>query len=392
LSAGCYFEKTMKRKVDLPRINLPGLSRAAGSMVRILKNPSLKAGLPPGTPVHVGKQQVETVQITITEYDRESYRTRTTAHPEECAAFRDKPTISWINVDGLHQVEIIEIICACFGIHPLTVEDICNTTQRPKLDIFDNYLFLVVKMQTYNTETHLVDTEQVSLVLGRNFLLTFRERAGELFDSVRSRLQNGAGRLRAMGSDYLTYTLLDRIIDNYFTVLESIGEEIELLEEEVIIAPQPQTIQKIHVLKRELILLRRSVWPLREVLNSLMRHDEVQLVSKDITIYIKDLYDHTIQVIETVETLRDITAGLLDIYLSSLSNRMNEIIKVLTIYAVIFIPLTFIAGVYGMNFNLEISPWNMPELNWYWGYPFALGLMALVAATMLVYFKHRKWL
>jgi magnesium transporter len=240
-------------------------------MGRILRNTSLKAGLPPGTPIHVGKQHVEQVQITITEYDRESYRSMTTTHPEECAVFRDKTTISWITVAGLHDVETIEKISACFDIHPLTVEDICNTTQRPKLDIFDDYLFLVVKMQTYNTETHLVDTEQVSLVLGRNFLLTFQERAGEVFAGVRNRLQNGTGRLRSMGSDYLAYTLLDNIIDNYFSVLESLGEDIDLLEEEVIITPQPETIHRIHVLKRELILLRRSLWPLREVLNSLMR-------------------------------------------------------------------------------------------------------------------------
>jgi magnesium transporter len=374
------------------KIEQPGRLRSASPMDRILRSPSRKAGLPPGTPVHVGEQKAETVQVVVTEYDRESYHTLTLAHPEECAAYRDRPTVSWINVDGLHEVEVIKKICGCFGIHSLTVEDICNTTQRPKLDLFDDYLFLVVKMQTYNNQTRLVDTEQVSLVLGRKFLLSFRERGGDNLDGVRQRLENGKGRIRGLGADYLAYTIIDMVVDNYFKVLESVGEEIELLEEEVLTAPRPETIHKIHVLKRELVLLRRSVWPLREVLNSLMRHDETDLMGEAMTIYLKDLYDHTIQVIETVETLRDVIAGLLDIYLSSISNRMNEIMKVLTIYAVIFIPLTFIAGVYGMNFNPERSPWNMPELDWYWGYPFALGLMVMVAGGMLVYFKRRKWL
>ena len=364
----------------------------ADLLSRITGSSALKAGLPPGTPVHVGERKAQEVRITIVNYDREGCRTQTAARPEECAAAREKPGITWINVDGLHQVELIEKIGACFNLHPLTVEDICNTTQRPKLDLFDDHLFLVVRTQRYQPASRTLEPDQISLVLGPNFLLTFQEQGGEMFAGVRQRLAGGKGRIRSMGPDYLAYALLDAVVDNYFTVLEQLGEEIEAVEDEVIANPEQTTIHRIHLLKRELILLRKSVWPLREILGSLMRQEEQELIGEATNIYLRDLYDHTIQVIDTLETYRDVVAGLLDIYLSSLSNRMNEIMKVLTIFAVIFIPLTFIAGVYGMNFNPESSPWNMPELNWYWGYPLALGLMVALVAAMLIYFKRKRWL
>jgi len=364
----------------------------ADLLSRITGSSALKAGLPPGTPVHVGERKAQEVRITIVNYDREGCRTQTAARPEECDAAREKPGITWINVDGLHQVELIEKIGACFNLHPLTVEDICNTTQRPKLDLFDDHLFLVVRTQRYQPASRTLEPDQISLVLGPNFLLTFQEQGGEMFAGVRQRLAGGKGRIRSMGPDYLAYALLDAVVDNYFTVLEQLGEEIEAVEDEVIANPEQTTIHRIHLLKRELILLRKSVWPLREILGSLMRQEEQELIGEATNIYLRDLYDHTIQVIDTLETYRDVVAGLLDIYLSSLSNRMNEIMKVLTIFAVIFIPLTFIAGVYGMNFNPESSPWNMPELNWYWGYPLALGLMVALVAAMLIYFKRKRWL
>lgn len=360
-------------------------------MFRVLKNSSVKAGLPPGTPVLVGEQKTEQVKITVLDYDQTNVEVFTPETPEDCTMYRQKSTVTWINVDGLHQVDLVERLCSGFGLHPLTVEDILNTTQRPKLDIFEDYLFLVLKMQTYNAESGLVDMEQVSFVLGENYLISFQEKPGDTFDGVRNRIQSQKGRINKMKADYLIYALLDSIIDNYFTVLEEISGEIEEIEEKLISSPSPETLQKIHILKREMIMLRKSVWPLREVINSLVRDEEIDLISDSIYFYLKDLYDHTIQVIDTIETFRDIISGMLDIYLSSMNNRMNEVMKVLTIFAAIFIPLTFIAGLYGMNFDPGKSPLNMPELSWYYGYPFALGLMLATALVLLIYFKRKKW-
>jgi magnesium transporter len=235
--------------------------------------------------------------------------------------------------------------------------------------------------------------EQVSLVFGENFVITFQEQGkkGDTFGPVRDRITNNKGKIRKMGTDYLAYTLLDSVVDNYFKALENIGEEIEDMEDELVTNPTPATLHGIHRLKKEMLLLRRSVWPLREIINELQR-EETPLIKQTTHIYLRDIYDHIITVIDTVETYRDTISGMLDVYLSSISNRMNEIMKVLTIYAVIFIPLTFIAGVYGMNFNTANSPFNMPELNWYFGYPFALGLMAVVGISMLIYFRRKKWL
>jgi len=259
------------------------------------------------------------------------------------------------------------------------------------MDVFGDYIFIVLKMHRYNAEDRHIDTEQVSLVLGKYFVLSFQEREGDIFEPLRSRISNSKGKVRKAGPDYLFHSIIDSVVDNYFKVLEGIGEEIEDVEENLLENPAPSTAQQIHTLKKESLFLRKSVWPLREIISNLGREDS-PLIKKATRIYLHDLYDHTIQVIDTVETYRDIISGMLDIYLSSVSNRMNEIMKVLTIYAVIFIPLTFIAGIYGMNFNTEKSPFNMPELSWYFGYPFALGLMAVIGISMLVYFRRKKWL
>jgi len=374
-----------------PQAVAQGLQKGLGTISRLFRGRSIKEGLPPGTPVHVGLQKTDRVTVTVIDYDQETIEARTIDDPAECAAYRHTPSVTWINVDGLHQVEVIEGICRCFSLHPLTVEDILNTTQRPKVDLFDHYLYLVVKVHTFDPASHVFEAEQVSMVLGEGFLITFQEKPGDCFDSVRHRLQANKGRIRKLGPDYLLYALLDAITDNTFTVLENVGEEIESLEEELLTAPVKATLHRLHALKRELLVLRRATWPLREVINALLR-DEIEFISDSIGLYLKDLYDHTIQVIDTLETLRDIVSGMTDIYLSSVSNRTNEIMKVLTIFAAIFIPLTFIAGVYGMNFNPEASPWNMPELNWRFGYPFALGLMLLTAMAMFWLFRKKKWL
>jgi magnesium transporter len=236
-----------------------------------------------------------------------------------------------------------------------------------------------------------IQNEQVSMVLCSNCLITFQEREGDVFDPIRDRLKKNKGRIRKMGVDYLAYSLIDSVIDNYFTLLEKFGDHIELLEKELAEKPTERSLRKIHSLKRELIIMRRSVWPLRDVIHALER-EEGDLISKDTVVYLRDLYDHTVRVMDAVETYRDMVSGLLELYMSSISNRMNEIMKVLTIIATIFIPLTFIAGVYGMNFNTSDSPLNMPELNWYWGYPFAWGLMLISAFIMFLYFKKKKWI
>ena len=350
-----------------------------------------KAGLPPGTLVHVGEKKVEAVKISYLDYDERNFQEKQVSNIEECFPFKTTPTVTWINIDGLHDVEIIEKLGNQFELHPLILEDVLHTEQRPKYEDFDNYIFVVLRMLQYNEQIQDIESEQVSLILGTNFVISFQERVGDVFDSVRERLRNAKGKIRKMGSDYLAYALLDAIVDSYFVILEKVGERIESMEEELVVNPKEKTLQQIHTMKREMISLRKSIWPLREVISGLQR-SESSLIAETTGIYLRDIYDHTIQVIDTVESFRDMVSGMLDIYLSSISNKMNTVMKVLTIIATIFIPLTFIAGIYGMNFNPEKSPWNMPELNWYWGYPVVWLVMAVIAVIMLIYFKRKKWL
>jgi len=270
-------------------------------------------------------------------------------------------------------------------LHPLILEDIVNTEQRPKMEDFEQYIFVVLKMLQYNEKEDEIIAEQVSLILGSNFVISFQETEGDIFDPIRDRIRNSKGRIRKMGADYLAYALLDAVVDNYFTILEKIGEKIETVEEELVANPIPETLQIIHTMKREMIFLRKSVWPLREVVGGLQRAESA-LIQESTGIYLRDVYDHTIQVIDTIETFRDMISGMLDIYMSSVSNKMNEVMKVLTIFAAIFIPLTFIAGIYGMNFQY------MPELEWQLGYFAVLLIMLLVAVSLLVYFRKKKWL
>ena len=345
---------------------------------------SKKAGLPPGTLVHVGERKTEETRITLIDYDKEQFQEREVKEIEECLPFKDKPTMTWINIDGIHKVEVIDKIGAHFKLHPLLLEDIVNTEQRPKIEDSEDYLFIVLKMLYYDKRDNEIKTEQVSLILGHNYVISFQENVGDVFDPVRERIRKGKARIRKMGSDYLAYALMDAIVDSYFLILEGIGERVEDIEEELVGNPTTETLQEIHKLKRDMIILRKSIWPLREVINGMLR-TESKLIKKQTGIYLRDVYDHTIQVIDTVETLRDMVSGMLDIYLSSISNRMNEVMKVLTIIATIFIPLTFIAGIYGMNFRY------MPELELRWGY-FAVWLvMIAIGISMLFYFRRKKW-
>jgi magnesium transporter len=352
-------------------------------MPRFIKKRSRKAGLPPGTLVHIGERKTETAQITLIDYDETQFTQEKVKKIEECFPFKDKPTVTWINIDGLHDVNVIEKLGRHFGLHPLLLEDILNTEQRPKMEDFGDYIFLVLKMLYYEDNTKQIEAEQVSLVLGPNWVITFQEREGDVFNTVRERIKKG--RLGKMGADYLAYALVDAIVDHYFIILEEFGEEIEDTETELATNPTRETLQTIRTMKKEMVFLRKSVWPLRELVSSLERGGS-PLIRESTGIYLRDVYDHTIEVIDTVESFRDMISGMLDIYLSSISNRMNEVMKVLTIFAAIFIPLTFVAGIYGMNFEY------MPELKWHWGYLGVLIGMASVAGGMLVYFRRKRWL
>ncbi len=354
-------------------------------MPKFIKKRSKKVGLPPGTLVHIGEKKTEKVRITIIDYDEANFEEKEIKTVEECFPFKDKTTVTWINIDGIHDIKIIEKIGKHFDLHPLILEDIVNTGQRPKIEDFEDYLFIVLKMLYYHEKEDEIQAEQVSLILGSNFVISFQEREGDVFNPIRERIRNGKGHIRKMGADYLTYTLIDTIVDNYFISLEKLGEKMESMEEELVTNSTPETPQAIHHLKREMIFLRKSVWPLREVVNHLER-GESTLIHGSTGVYLRDVYDHTIQVIDTIETSRDILSGMLDIYLSSVSNRMNQIIKVLTIIATIFMPLTLIAGIYGMNFEY------MPELGWRWGYPVVLLVMVVVGISMFVYSRRKKWL
>lgn len=352
-------------------------------MLKMLKRRSKKAGLPPGSLVYVGEKKAEEVTNSIIDYDEKNFEERTVENVEECLPYKDASTVTWINIVGLHDVNIIEKIGKHFGLHPLILEDVLNTEQRPKMEDFEDYIFIVTKMLYFKGSE--IDSEQISIVLGPNYVLTFQEKTGDVFDAARKRIKESKGKIRKLGSDYLAYALIDAIVDNYFLVLEKMGETIEQLEEELLEEPTPKTLNTIHNLKRELIFLRKSVWPLREVINTVYKGDS-KLIGDTTQIYLRDVYDHTIQVVDTIETFRDMVSGMLDVYLSSVSNRMNEVMKVLTIIATVFIPLTFIAGVYGMNFQY------MPELGWRWSYPAVWAVMLIVGVTMFMYFRKKGWL
>lgn len=354
-------------------------------MPKLLKKRSKKVGLPPGTLVHIGEKKDERIRITLYEYDDLHFQERELETFEECFSFKQEPTVTWIQVYGVHQEEILEKLGNSFGVHPLALEDILSTDQRPKMEEYGEDLFVVLKMLTYNEQRDEILAEQISLILRSNSVISFQEKEGDVFAPIQERLRIEKSRLRKMGADYLAYTLLDIIVDHYFLILEKLGEKIEILEEKLVTTPATPTLQKIQKLKREMICLRKWIWPLREVIGGLERR-ESSLIRETTRIYLRDVYDHTIQVMDTVETFRDMLSAMVDIYLSSINNRMNAVMKVLTIIATIFMPLTFIAGVYGMNFKY------MPELDWRWSYPAVLLGMTLIVVFMLISFRRKRWL
>ncbi len=344
-----------------------------------------KVGLSPGTLVYTGEKKKDEIKITLFDYKEDFITEKTLQNIEEAFPCKESDETSWINIDGLHDVSIIEKLGKHFEIHPLALEDILHTSQRPKVEDYDNYLFIVVRMFFYDEKTKEIKNEQVGFILGAKYLITFQEDTGDVFDTVRDRLRKGGPRMRNGGPDYLAYALIDAIVDSYFHILEQIGDEIEELEDRIIADPEQSDLQSIHSLRREMILLRKSVWPLRELLSSLQRNEN-GIIRKQTQVYIRDVYDHTIQIIDTIESYRDMVMGMLETYLSSLSNKMNEVMKVLTVIATIFIPLTFLAGVYGMNFT------HFPELQIEWMYPWGFwGFILVCGGLMFLYFKHKKW-
>lgn len=335
--------------------------------------------------MHVGEERREEVKLSVLSYSDANFQEQEVDSVEKAVAFRKKDSVMWLNIDGVHMPKIIEQVGKNFGVHPLVLEDIADTGQRPKIEDFEDYMYVVLKMFRFDEKENEIQTEQISLVLGHDFVISFQEREGDVFDPIRERLRNNKGRIRKASADYLVYALMDAVVDNYFLIMEKLGETIEEIEDRLVVSPSSETVHIIHDLKRQMIVLRKSVWPLRDVISRLER-SESPLIMRSTLIYLRDVYDHTVQVMDSVDTFRDMLSGMLDIYLSSVSNRMNEIMKVLTVIATIFIPLTFIAGIYGMNFSY------MPELAEPWGYPAVLILMATLSIGMVIYFRRKHWI
>lgn len=344
-----------------------------------------KPGAAPGTMVHVGKRKVEEVKINFFDYNPERLEEGSIELIEECFPLFETDSVTWVNVLGLHNIEVIRRVADHIKLHPLVVEDILDTNQRAKVEEYEGVVYIVLRMLSTDPDTDLVVDEQVSLVLGENFVFSFQERPGDVFEPVRERLRHGRGLIRTRGADYLAYALIDAVVDRYFGVLETVGDRLEDLEDSVLADGRGGPgLEEIQSLRRESILVRRAVWPLRDVISTLYRGDS-ELVRPETVVFLRDVHDHAVQVIDTAETLRELASGVMDLHMSALSNRMNEVMKVLTIIATIFIPLSFLAGVYGMNFDV------MPELHQPWGYPALLSVMFAVGVGMLGYFRRKGW-
>jgi len=348
------------------------------------KSPGTKAGLPPGSLIHFGEKRVEYVSINLIDYTENSFTERKVESMEECREALVTPSVSWINMVGLHDVVQFQQIQDVFGIHPLVLEDILSTAQRPRMEDYGDYIYIVLKMIYLDPDSNQIISEQISLILGKDFLLSFQESNGNTFNPIRDRIRTSKGRLRKSGADYLAYCLLDAIVDNYFVILEQTGDKIENFQEQVADNPGPDILPSIHRAKRDMIILRKALWPVRELISGLMKTDS-DLIDDSTDVFLRDVYEHSVQVIETIEMMRDMLSSALDIYLSSTSNRMNEVMRVLTVISTLFIPLTFMVGIYGMNFE------NMPELKMRYGYAGLWVIMCLTVVGMITFFRKRKW-
>lgn len=360
--------------------------RKTVSLKKITKTNSHKSGLPPGTLVYTGNKEAEKINIELFSFSEKNFINKENITIEEAFTYINSDNITWINIDGFHDIELLKKIGKKFNISNLILEDIINTNQRAKFEEFENYMCIILKMLTYNEIDMQVEVEQVGIIFGNNIVITLQEgKDKDVFDNIRERLKSDSSSIKKYSSDFFLYSLLDLIIDNYFIVLEKIGDEMEIIDNILLNNPLPQTLERIYDFKRELIFIRKCIWPLREVLNKLDK-SENKFISEKNKIYFRDLYDHAIQVIDNTETYRDIISGMMDIYLSSMSNKMNEIMKFLTIIGTIFIPLTFIVGVYGMNFEY------MPELKMYYAYPLVWIIMLFISLFMIGFFKRKNWI
>jgi len=354
-------------------------------MLRLFKKSAKPVGMAPGALVHVGEKKTEGVHVSLVDYNQDHVAEHESVAIDAFFPLQDEHSVTWLNICGLHDIELMAKLGHRLTIHPLVMEDILNTRQRPKMEDFEDYIYIVFKMLTYDSETEQINSEQISLIVGSQFVISFQETEGDVFDPIRERIRKGKGRIRKSGCGYLAYALVDAVVDHYFLVLEALGEKIENLEQDLMNNPEAPVLEAIHKLKREMILFRKQAWPAREMVNRLVK-SESALIHESTGLFYSDVYDHVVQVIDTVESFRDILSSMLDLYLLTVSNRMNEVMKMLTIIATIFIPLTFIAGIYGMNFE------SMPELRFKYGYFTILGVMAVIGFVMVVFFKRKKWL
>ena len=350
-----------------------------------------KKHLSPGTAVFTGEQKVDEIKITIFNYDEHHFEERKIENLSELESLKRNAKTLWINVEGLHDVELVEKICGIFEVHSLVLEDILNVNHSPKIEEHDSYLFLILKMIDYDKTNDVPTIEQVSMIFGENYVITFQENVGDVFNVLRERIRASKGRIRKTGADYLMYRLLDSIVDNYLITLEYVDDKIQMLEENLLEIADDSFLKEIHTLRKEILRLRRAVYPMRDITYYLQK-GESPLIKKSTIIFTRDLYDHIKNNIETIENAREIINGVLEVHLTNASHKMNQIVKLLTIISTIFIPLTFIVGIYGMNFNTEASPHNMPELNWKYGYLFIMSIMVVIALCLIYFFKRKKWL
>ena len=349
-----------------------------------------KKGMSPGSLIFTGEQKTEKVSVSLFDYNSGNFSETSIDDLNDLEKYKNNSNVTWINVVGLHDINILDKIGNIFGIHPLVLEDILNVSHNPKIEDYENFLFLVVKMINYKEDINILDIEQVSLIIGKNYIITFQEKNGDVFEPIRNRIRTAKGLVRKYNEDYLAYRILDSIIDNYFSVLENFDDRIEDIEDQILAQPDESSLEEIHHLRKELIKLRRAVSPLREMIFTIEK-ERFNLIQKTTYVYLRDLSDHIKQIIDTIENYREFINGLLEVYLSNASQRMNEVVKLLTIISTIFIPLTFIVGIYGMNFRTDASRWNMPELDWAFGYPFVMALMVVIAVTLIIFFKKKRW-
>jgi len=354
-------------------------------MLNFLRIKSKKTGLPPGTMVHVGDDSAVETAISIIDYNKDNFQQTKVNSIDDILKFKDSNTVTWVNIEGLKNIELFESIGQAFNIHPLVLEDIVNTHQRPKFEEYDDFLFIVLKGLYLQSDEFSVDNEQISILVFNKFVFTFKEKNDDILVPLIQRIENSKGKIRTLGSDYLAYTIIDTLVDQNFLILDALDEIVDSVEEELLINTTTETLHSIQKIKRELIYIRKSVSPLREMLTSLLR-SETELINEHTEIYFRDVYDHAIRINESIESYRDMLSGLLDVYMSNVSNKMNEVMKILTLFAAIFIPLTFIAGIYGMNFEF------MPELKLRWAYPALWAVFILIPIILIIVFKKKKWL